>query len=89
MVTRKYSWVPPSDSVANNSEQAITVAEAISAYTLGGAYALLAEDSIRTIEIGKYADLIVLNQNLRVGYLGTLLEGAVQKKRFNVHALLL
>ena len=64
MVTRKNPWVPPSDSIANNADQAITVAEAIFAYTMGGAHALLAEDRIGSIEVGKYAHFAVLNQNL-------------------------
>jgi len=64
MATRKNPWVPPEESTANNADQAITVAEAIHIYTLGGAHALLAEESIGSIETGKYADFVVLNQNL-------------------------
>ena len=38
--------------------------EAIKAYTLWCAHALLAEDRIGSIEVGKYADFVVLDQNL-------------------------
>ena len=42
----------------------ITVAEAIRAYTFGGAYAIDRDHEVGTIEVGKYADFIVLDQNL-------------------------
>lgn len=45
-------------------DQKISVAEALRAYTYGTAYALNAEQTQGTLEPGKYADLIVLNQNL-------------------------
>ena len=56
--------VGKTESEANNAAQAITVEEAIHAYTLGGAHALLREDRIGSIEKGKYADFIVLDRNL-------------------------
>ena len=40
------------------------VPEAVHIYTLGGAHALLKEDKIGSLEVGKYADFIILNQNL-------------------------
>ena len=64
MVHRRNPWVPASESQANGPEQAITIEEAIKAYTLWGAHALLAEDRIGSIEAGKYADFIVLERNL-------------------------
>lgn len=45
-------------------EQAIELKEAIDIYTIHGARALLLEDDIGTIEVGKLADLIVLDRNL-------------------------
>ena len=36
----------------------------IRAYTLGGAYQLRKEDDLGSIEAGKLADLVVLDQNL-------------------------
>jgi hypothetical protein len=64
MVHRRNPWIAKSDSVPNNGAQAITIQEAIKVYTLWGAHALLAEDRIGSIEEGKYADFIVLDQNL-------------------------
>jgi predicted amidohydrolase YtcJ len=45
-------------------EQALTVAEAIEAYTINTAWSLLVDDKTGSIEVGKYADMIVLNHNL-------------------------
>jgi predicted amidohydrolase YtcJ len=44
--------------------QALTVAEAIEAYTINTAWSLLVEEKTGSIEVGKYADMIVLNHNL-------------------------
>lgn len=48
-------WVPG---------QKITVAEALAAYTTNNAYAAYLEDDLGTIEVGKYADLVVLSRNI-------------------------
>jgi len=64
MVHRRNPWVPEGESVINNAGEAITLKEAIHIYTLGGAYALLREDDLGSIETGKYADFIVLDRNL-------------------------
>jgi predicted amidohydrolase YtcJ len=48
-------WVP---------EQKITVEEAVTAYTLNSAYAAFLEDELGTLEPGKYADLVVLDQDI-------------------------
>jgi predicted amidohydrolase YtcJ len=45
-------------------EQKITVAEALSAYTLGSAYAAHQEKDRGTIEAGKLADLVVLSRDI-------------------------
>ena len=64
MTHRRNPWVGPDESEANNAAESISVEEAIHVYTLGGAYAMLAENRIGSIEEGKYADLIVLDRNL-------------------------
>ncbi len=48
-------WIP---------EQKITVAEAIKAYTINNAYAAFEENIKGTIEAGKLADLVVLNEDI-------------------------
>ena len=45
-------------------EQAITVAEAIEAYTINTAWSLLVDEETGSIKVGKSADMIVLNHNL-------------------------
>jgi predicted amidohydrolase YtcJ len=71
-------------------EQKITVAEAVAGYTTGAAYACFMEDFVGTIEPGKYADLVVLSddifsidpveiENVRVDL--TMVEGEVVFRR--------
>jgi len=48
-------WVP---------EQKITVEEALTAYTLGAARAMYLDGQLGTLEPGKYADLVVLNEDV-------------------------
>lgn len=45
-------------------DQVLTLAEAVKAYTLGGAKMLGIEDQVGSIEVGKKADMILLSQNL-------------------------
>jgi hypothetical protein len=45
-------------------EEAVDLASAIRAYTLGGAYANFVEDDRGSIEVGKYADLVLLSNDL-------------------------
>jgi len=45
-------------------EQALTVAEAIEAYTINTAWSLLLDEETGSIETGKWADMIVLNHDL-------------------------
>lgn len=51
-------------SVSFIPEQAISVEAAVGAYTLGGAYANFIEENRGSIEVGKYADLVLLSENL-------------------------
>ena len=48
----------------NAKDMAITIEQAIYIYTMGGAYNEYKENEIGSIEPGKYADFIVLDQNL-------------------------
>jgi predicted amidohydrolase YtcJ len=42
----------------------ISLTDAIAAYTINGAYVNFMEDESGSIEVGKYADLIVIDRNL-------------------------
>ena len=63
-VTRGVPGKP--DVPAMSLEQALTVAEAIEAYTINVAWSLLFDDATGSIEEGKWADMIILNHNLFV-----------------------
>ena len=74
-------WVP---------EQKISVAEAVAAYTASNAYAAYLEDELGTIDVGKYADLVVLTDDIftidpveieQVKVDVTIVEGAVVYRR--------
>jgi hypothetical protein len=54
---------PDSEIVAPIGER-LEVADMIEGYTRSGAYQLRYEDDLGTIEVGKLADLVVLNKNL-------------------------
>ena len=45
-------------------EQKISVAEAVAGYTTGAAYSCFMEDHVGTLEPGKYADLVVLSDDI-------------------------
>ena len=47
-----------------NPEQRITIEQAIEAFTMGSAYVNHHEDVTGSVEVGKFADLVVLDQNL-------------------------
>lgn len=49
------SWLP---------EQRLSVEEALRAYTTGGAFASFSEDQTGTLEVGKWADFVVLDRDL-------------------------
>jgi predicted amidohydrolase YtcJ len=52
---RNEGWVP---------KQKITVAEAVTAYTLGSAYAEFQETAKGSLEVGKLADMVILDQDI-------------------------
>lgn len=54
----------PDMPILGGEDMRLTVAEAIRANTYGAAYCMGEEDEIGSLEVGKLADLIVLDQNL-------------------------
>ncbi|HQN23197.1 MAG TPA: amidohydrolase family protein, partial [Thermotogota bacterium] len=46
-------------------EERITIDEAIRGYTINAAYQLFMEDIVGSIEVGKFADMIILSENPR------------------------
>jgi len=54
----------PDMPILSGEDMRLTVAEAIRANTYGAAYGIGVEDKIGSLEVGKLADLIVLDQNL-------------------------
>ena len=60
MVTRAH----PADQFEGTWGEPITLEEGIRIITMGGAYAMEREDEVGSIEVGKHADLVVLDRNL-------------------------
>ncbi len=56
--------VPGTEPSYNYPEEALTVQQALKAYTAGSAYARFSSDRIGTLEKGKEADLAVLSQDI-------------------------
>ncbi len=52
------------DGFISQPDERITLEEIIKAYTINNAYEMRMEDKIGSIEVGKYADLVVFDQNL-------------------------
>jgi predicted amidohydrolase YtcJ len=84
LVTRRDPFTNKGRPIGENLK--CTVEEAIEAYTLNGAYTMMQENEVGSIEVGKYADFIVLSQNLleippeqisETQVLQTLFEGVV------------
>ncbi|MGE2715980.1 amidohydrolase family protein [Mycolicibacterium litorale] len=61
---RKLILAEPEAPVLEPADQRLTVAEAIHANTLGAAYQIRLDDLVGSVEVGKWADLIVLDQNI-------------------------
>ncbi len=51
-------------NATTRAPQELTLKEAIKAYTINAAYVMRQEDKVGTLEVGKEADFIVLNQNI-------------------------
>ena len=62
-VTRHFYALPPSSNIKNPTNR-LSVKEAIESYTINGAKLLRMEDKIGSLEVGKLADLIVVDQNI-------------------------
>jgi predicted amidohydrolase YtcJ len=62
LVTRKNPFDPEMTGTLNPSE-AISLAQALAMCTLEGAWVLGAEDDLGSVEVGKHADMIMLDQN--------------------------
>jgi predicted amidohydrolase YtcJ len=82
-VTRR-AITAPASAPAWRAEERLDLATALAAYTVGGAYVSFEERDSGSLEVGKYADLIVLDQHLfaipperihQARVLWTLLEG--------------
>ncbi len=52
------------DAFISQPEECMTISEIIEAYTLNNAYEMRMEDKLGSIEAGKYADIVVLEENL-------------------------
>ncbi len=80
-VTRQTFWI---DSTKRNADEAISIDDAIDMMTLNGAYQLYREDETGSLEVGKKADFIVLDNNILAADKETLrLEVAVAETYLN------
>lgn len=62
-VTRKM-YGQPGAPVLKPYDQATTVKDAIEAFTINNAYQMHMEDVVGSIEVGKYADFVILEENI-------------------------
>jgi predicted amidohydrolase YtcJ len=63
-VTRLDPTDPKADTIFPPPDQAITLAQCLKGYTIEGAWQMRMEDKIGSLEVGKYADLVILEKNL-------------------------
>jgi predicted amidohydrolase YtcJ len=63
-VTRKQLSKTDADPCLAPAAERLELAEALTAYTIGAAHQLRLEQKVGTIEVGKLADLIVIDKNL-------------------------
>jgi len=61
-VTRQNPWT--NDGLVLNADERVDLATMIEAYTINGAYQMKLDDVQGSIEVGKRADLVVLDRNL-------------------------
>ncbi len=52
------------DAYISQPDERLTIEDIIEAYTINNAYVMRMEDKIGSIEVGKYADMVVLEENL-------------------------
>ena len=62
LITRQALGKP--DGFVHDADERLTVEEVLLGYTINNAYQMRREDVLGSIEVGKYADLTVFNQNL-------------------------
>ncbi len=62
LITRQAIGEP--DGFVHDAEEALSVEEVLLGYTINNAYQMHKEDVLGSIEVGKYADLTVFDQNL-------------------------
>ena len=65
--TRQYPrdwWLTDNDGVKQPVEERLSISDLLKGYTLNGAYQLRLEDTLGSIQTGKWADFVVLNQDL-------------------------
>ncbi|MED1471015.1 amidohydrolase [Bacillus salipaludis] len=80
-LTQIYSSVTRMDSsgvTVWNSHDCISLSEALKAYTIGPAYGSFREHELGTLEVGKLADLTILDRNIFEKSIGELLETKVK-----------
>ncbi|MCA0894555.1 amidohydrolase [Microbulbifer agarilyticus] len=63
-ITRRDPSNPNDQRAFPPMSQAITLEQCLQAVTLGGAYEARMEDKVGSIEVGKYADLVILERNI-------------------------
>ena len=61
-ITRQNPYT--NDGAVMNADESVNLETMIAAYTINGAYLMSLEDKQGSIEVGKRADLIVLDRNL-------------------------
>ncbi|MFD0825638.1 amidohydrolase [Neobacillus sp. M.A.Huq-85] len=80
-LTQIYSAVTRMDSsgvTVWNSNDCISLSEALKAYTIGPAYGSFREHELGTLEVGKLADLTIIDRNIFEKPIGELLETKVK-----------
>lgn len=82
-VTRQKASTDTHTPVLASEKERLSVAQIIEAYTINAAYQLHAEDEIGSIEVGKKADLVVLDRNLMTSDPKTLYQSSVDMTVLN------
>lgn len=82
-VTRQKASMEMNTPVLASKKECLSVAQIIEAYTINAAYQLHAEDEIGSLEVGKKADLIVLDQNLMTIHPKKIYQSTVEMTMLN------